>query len=144
MNIKLMLVLLGIFGLVSCQSGHVPIDYGKIECVFCKMIIMDKRFGCEIINKHGKAFMFDDLSCLFSYKNSAIRPASIIKAIYIPDYLGDHTLSKANTLYYVASEMFKSPMAGNVAAFSNKDSAEVYAKKYKGQLTTWNKINKHD
>jgi copper chaperone NosL len=140
----IIILIIGLFGITGCQSGPQPIEYGKAECAFCKMKIMDKRFGCQVINKHGKAYVFDDLSCMTSYLNSEIIAGQDVKGIYIPDYLGSNTLIEAEKLFYVAAEQFKSPMAGNVAGFSNKDSAEAFVNKLQGTMTTWDEISSHE
>lgn len=137
-----------IFGLAilitSCTKGPKPIGYGKEECSFCKMTIMDKRFGCQIMNTKGKAYSFDDLSCLVGYLQTDIIQPKDISEIYVPDFLGDNTLLQANGLHYIESEAFHSPMAGNIAAFSNVDSAAVYAQKMEGKKVTWDQIIKNE
>jgi copper chaperone NosL len=141
---QIIILIIGLFGLAGCQSGPQPIEYGKAECAFCKMNIVDKRFGCQVINKHGKSYVFDDVSCLTSYLHAEIIEKNDVKSIYIPDYLGNNALTEAEKLFYVAAEQFKSPMAGNVAGFSNKDSADAYAFKFRGTLTTWKEISSHE
>ncbi len=129
-------------GLASCVSGPKPIGFGKEECVFCKMTIMDKQFGCQVVNTKGKHFNFDDLSCLIGYLDTDIIPAGEIGAIYVPDYTGNHPLLPAEGLFYVESEALHSPMAGNMAAFSGKDSAQRYAASLQGKMVTWQSIIK--
>lgn len=130
--------------LTSCSKGPRPIAYGKEECTFCKMTIMDKRFGCQIMNTKGKAYSFDDLSCLVGYLQTDIIQQKDIAGIYVPDYLGDNSLHLANGLQFVASEGFRSPMAGNIAAFTNADSASEYAQKMSGKKVAWNQILKDE
>ncbi len=130
--------------LISCSKGPRPIAYGKEECTFCKMTIMDKRFGCQIMNTKGKAYSFDDLSCLVGYMQTDIIQQTNIAGIYVPDYLGDNSLHLANALQFVASEKFRSPMAGNIAAFTNADSAREYAQKMNGKKVAWNQILKDE
>ena len=33
------------------------------------MSISDKRFACEIVTEKGRAYKFDDVTCMMSYKN---------------------------------------------------------------------------
>jgi copper chaperone NosL len=137
-------LIIGLFGLSGCSSDPQPIEYGKAECSFCKMIIMDKRFGCQVVNTKGKPFHFDDLSCLTGYLDTDIISKTDIAGIYVPDYLGNNELTEAEKLSYVASELFRSPMAGNVAAFTNKDSAKSYASKMNGTIADWERIKNHE
>jgi copper chaperone NosL len=129
-------------GLFACSSGPKPIDYGKEECAFCKMTIMDKQFGCQVVNTKGKHYNFDDLSCLVGYLDTEIISKADIGAIYVPDYTGNHELMPGANMHFVGSEMLHSPMAGNVAAFVSKDSAQKYAGALPGKLVTWENIIK--
>lgn len=138
-------LLLIMMGLYACSSGPRPIEYGKEECVFCKMTIMDKQFGCQIVNTKGKHFNFDDLSCLVGYLVSDIISHEDVGAIYVSDYNGSHELIQGAKMHFVESEMLHSPMAGNIAAFSNKDSAQHYAAFLKGKLVILENImNKNE
>lgn len=138
------ILIVGLFGITGCSTGPQPIEYGKAECSFCKMTIMDKRFGCQVVNTKGKPYHFDDLSCLTGYLDADILTPSDIAGIYVPDYLGKNELLKAEKLFFVASEKFRSPMAGNVAAFANKDSANSYATKMNGILVDWDGLRNHE
>ena len=44
----------------GCSKGPKPIDYGNDGCHFCKMTIVDKIHGSELITEKGKVFKFDD------------------------------------------------------------------------------------
>ena len=143
MKKKSWMLIIGLFGLTGCNTGPQPIEYGKAECSFCKMTIMDKQFGCQVINTKGKPFSFDDVSCLVSYLVTAV--PEDIGAIYVPDYTGMNELLPAAEMHYVKSEALHSPMAGNTAAFSHEDSAEHYAGKLQGSMVKWeNLINKNE
>lgn len=130
--------------LFGCSKGPKPIAYGEAECTFCKMTIMDKRFGCQLVNTKGKPFSFDDLSCMVGYLKTEIISQKDKEGMYVPDYLGANTLLPAKSLHFVASETLRSPMGGNIAGFSMADSAKAYAEKLNGKLVTWNDIVKHD
>jgi parallel beta-helix repeat protein len=130
-------LIIGLFGLTGCSTGPQPIEYGKAECSFCKMTIMDKQFGCQVVNTKGKPFNFDDISCLLSSLGTT-RPEEI-GAIYVPDYSGTNLLPAAD-MHYVKSEELHSPMAGNTAAFSLEDSAQHYAGKLNGSMVAWKNL----
>ena len=48
----------------ACSKGHQPINYGEDECEFCKMMVMDKRYGAELVTDKGKIYFFDSIECL--------------------------------------------------------------------------------
>ena len=45
---------------MSCNTKPEPFAIGKDNCSFCKMGIIDPRFGGEMITKKGKIYKFDD------------------------------------------------------------------------------------
>ena len=47
----------------SCNTEPQKINYGKDLCEHCKMTIMDKKFGAELITKKGKTMKFDSGEC---------------------------------------------------------------------------------
>lgn len=129
-----------LFSFTSCSSGPEPIVVGKDQCYFCKMTVSDDRFGAEIVTNKGKIFKFDDIHCLLSnIKNSGLDKNSI-KNIYLTDFSNGHSLIKANETFLLKSEQLRSPMAGNIAAFSNKDSLEKVKSQFAGNEVTWNEL----
>jgi len=125
--------------LTSCNYGPQPLHVGKDNCGFCKMTISDARFGAEIVTDKGKTYKFDDMHCMLSYLKSNILEPREINEIYLTDFSGSHELKKASEMFLLKSEELRSPMNGNIAAFSSKDSLTklmtVY--KYKGEETAW-------
>ena len=53
--------------LSACSISPQPINYGKDGCSFCKMTIVDKQHGTQIVTEKGKAFKFDAIECLLNY-----------------------------------------------------------------------------
>lgn len=124
----------------ACSSGPKPIAYRVDECVFCKMKIMDQRFGAQIVNSKGKHYNFDDVSCLVAYQGTGFLSKDDVAAVYLPDYVGSNALTPAEGMHYVQSEALRSPMAGNVAAFVEKDSAAATAARLQGNMLNWNDV----
>lgn len=62
--------------------------------------------------------------------------------VYFVDFTGSHTLIPAATALFLKSDALRSPMNGNIAAFSNADSMHFAMNKYSGTDLTWNKLNK--
>ena len=99
------------------------------------MTISNIRFATEFQTAKGRVYKFDDLSCLLNYKkeNSHATTAKY----YVCDYLAPNALLEADTLFYITSEEIGSPMGGNIAAFSNADSAQAYLVKFSAQPLSW-------
>ena len=126
----------------SCNTGPQPIKIGVDACSFCKMTISDNRFGGEIITKKGKAYKFDDIHCLLSFKKSNAVKEEEIELIYFVKFDGTHNLIEASKAYLFKSDELHTPMAGNIAAFENEQSLNNTAQKFKGTAISWNDVVK--
>ncbi|MDP4263413.1 MAG: nitrous oxide reductase accessory protein NosL [Bacteroidota bacterium] len=124
----------------SCNTGPEAIVPGKDHCDFCKMTVSDNRFGAEVITKKGKAYKFDDAHCLLSFLKADGFDHKQVKEIYFTDFSDDHSLIKAGNVFLLKSEDLKSPMAGNIAAFSSKDSLDKMMTVYKGTIMEWGQL----
>ena len=128
------------FLISSCNNGPQTIVTGKDHCDFCKMTVSDARFGAEIITKKGKVFKFDDAHCILSFLKKKDFDRNEVKDIYFKDFSGDHSLIKSGDAFFLKSETLKSPMEGNIAAFSNRDSLDKIMIEYKGNVMNWSEL----
>ena len=141
-NIVIAMFLIAI-GITACNAQPQPLKLGTDNCSFCKMTVSDPRFGAEILTTKGKIYKFDDMHCLLSYLQSNIIGQKEIKDIYLVDFSGKHALVKATETILLKSDDLRSPMGGNVAAFTNADSLHLAMKQFKGIETTWEKVYNH-
>ncbi len=130
-------LLAGTVSFSGCSSMPEPIHYGQDNCDFCKMGILDKKFGGEIITIKGKAYKFDDMHCLLGFVNAKTIDKKEIASIYFVDFTGGHQFIKSGESFLLKSDRLHSPMNGDIAAFKNQDSAKVYQQEWKGQLIKW-------
>jgi copper chaperone NosL len=125
--------------LASCdEQGPEPIQINKDLCAFCKMTIVDDRFGAEIITEKGRHYKFDDLQCMVQYDSE--NKTVPVKAFYIHNYAVPGQLIDASTAYYIEGENVRSPMRGDMAAFSGFEEAQDYGERLSAQLISWNDI----
>ena len=117
------------------NSGPEPINYNKDACEFCKMSISENRFAAEIITVKGRVYKFDDLQCLLQY--DADNKEIPVKNYYVSSFLEDGKLIDAATALFIKHESMRSPMGGNIAAFSTQQTAADYASKNQTAITTW-------
>jgi copper chaperone NosL len=116
----------------GCKPMPEKISIGKDQCVECKMTITDPRFGGEIVTRKGKIFKFDDAHCLASFLDRrGVELSDIHKTLFV-DYEGEHAFIEVKDVEFVISSSFKSPMAGNAAAFRGKDAAGKKSEQLKG------------
>ena len=129
--------------LSACNTDPVPITAGKDHCDFCKMTVSDNRFGAEIITQKGKLYKFDDIHCLVSFLQQDNLDPEQVKDIYFTDFSNGHALIHSSEALLMTSEQMKSPMGGNTAAFSNKDSLNRVMAVYNGAAVQWNEVYTH-
>lgn len=129
-----------VFLFTSCTPASEKIIPGKDHCDFCKMTVSDNRFGAEIVTKKGKIFKFDDAHCVLSFLKDGQFDSKLAKDIYFTDFSNTHSLIKTGKAFFLKSDELKSPMGGNVAAFSDRDSLNKMTTVYKGTIVTWNDL----
>jgi copper chaperone NosL len=129
--------------LPSCDVKPRVLQPGKDNCDYCQMTVSDLRFGAELITRKGKIYVFDDAHCVIAFikEKQKVVPADI-RDIYISDYSGDHRLVNVNEMHLYNSEELRSPMGGNIAAFSSLDSLHKYMANMKGERVIWDDIVK--
>ncbi|AWK07507.1 hypothetical protein HYN56_18895 [Flavobacterium crocinum] len=136
---RLLGVLLVCTFLFSCSGDKpVPIKLNTDNCDFCMMGISDGRHGAEIITEKGRAYKFDDIACMAHYCKE--HKDTKIKAYYVHDYANNNELIKTENAFFVSGGTIKSPMNGNIAAFSNKSEAKAFEAESKGVETEWTAI----
>lgn len=126
--------------LQACSVKPSPIQPGADACLFCRMAITDLRFACEIVNKKGKAFKFDDLHCLNSYIKTGGMGTEQIAGIYLADYTGIHEWIKKENAFFLSGEALHSPMGSNTAAFSRSDSLNRVKQVLGGTEKRWEEL----
>lgn len=128
--------------LSGCSTEPEAIRYGKDNCHFCKMTISDQRFGAELVTKKGKIYKFDDAHCILSFMHSDAIDQKDIADVYFTDFTGAHALVKASEAFLLQSELFESPMKGNLAAFAVEDSMKKIATEYTAARISWDQLKK--
>lgn len=115
--------------LSSCSYKPEPITIGKDNCDHCKMTVMDKKFGAELITNKGKVFKFDDIGCAFSYIKSSGIDLSKQKGLFFLVYDSTDILIDYKQAIVLKGEAVASPMSSNIVAFLNPDAAKFFALK---------------
>ena len=128
--------------IVSCTVEERPIDYGTDDCEYCKMTIMDHRYGSELVTEKGKIFTFDAAECLLDYinYNEGIKEES--KLLLVTPFTNPEKLIDARTATYLISRQMPSPMGAYLTAFSELETAKVYQESKGGDLYTWEELIK--
>lgn len=126
----------------SCNTDPVTFNPGKDNCQFCRMSIMDTRFGGQLITKKGKVFLFDDMHCIAAFmKAGTLDEKEISKKLTVlfdrPNEFQDISGS-----WFMISEENKSPMGSNAAAYSTKEKAVQSSTEKKGRVLSGDELIK--
>jgi copper chaperone NosL len=137
---KNLLMIILVLVATACNQDPQSINYGKENCSFCKMTIMDEKFATECVSTKGKTFKFDDIHCMTEFiKNGGIWSNEIAK-IYLSDYSTKGKWIEANKSFLIHSPELKSPMGGNYAAFDSEKQREEFNNQFNGEKISWDQI----
>ena len=128
------------FFFASCSTEPEPMAYGTDVCHFCKMTLMDKKFGAELVTKKGKVYKFDDMNCFLNFYNSGNENIDDFYHTLVIDYANPGKLIVATNGFYIKSAEIHSPMNGEVAAFETKASMDTFKKQWKGIYLSWGEV----
>ena len=134
---KNILILLTILLLAwSCTPGPQPIEYGADECDYCRMTIVDKQHGAEVVTAKGRAYKFDAIECMVHYVNE--KGPETFHSFWVNDYTQTTgELFDATTCTYLISPNIPSPMGAFLSAFENEVTAKGFQQEKSGELFDW-------
>jgi len=141
MNLKFFKPFIGVVILlltISCKVEPAAIEYGKDQCSFCVMNIVDKTHSAQYVTKKGKQFKFDAIECLvndLSEKNE-----SNLAKILVADYGNPGQMIDASSAIFLISPEIKSPMGANLSALSSSEKAKELQQKYSGEIYSWESL----
>ena len=118
--------------LFACQVEPEPIAFGKDACEHCRMLIMDPKFGAEIVTEKGRIYKFDDVNCKRNFIAENGLSEENIKYNLVIDFSEPQTLINAERAFYVRSEEIKSPMGSQIAAFNSAEAAQQMLSRWSG------------
>ena len=136
MNMLTLLILL----FVSCSADPQPLQYGKDACHTCKMTLVDKKFGAELVTKKGKVYKFDDVNCMINFYNSGYEEFGNIAHRLVIDFANPEKLIDAQHAFFAKTDQIRTPMASGVAAFGSEDDYKKFNKKWKGTALSWGEL----
>jgi copper chaperone NosL len=137
---RLVILFLIAFSFWSCSVEPTPLVYGKDGCHACKMTLMDKKFGAEVVTTKGKIYKFDDMNCMINFLNSGSVAEQDIAYRLVIDFANPEKFIDAKDAHYVKSDKIRSPMASEVAAFSTKEDLEASNREWRGILLSWGEL----
>lgn len=134
---KIILILI-VFILSGCSNKSEPINYGYDSCDKCRMQIVDRKYGTELVTSKGKIYKFDSIECLVFFTENSIDDENIFTLV--TDYLNNNELINSKKAFYLQSENLRSPMGLNITAFSSQSDLKKFKEKYSGKELSWKEI----
>lgn len=134
--LKPLLSLVIVMTFYSCKIEPQAIDYGKDQCSFCVMNIVDKTHASQYVTKKGKQFKFDAIECMVNDINTKQNEENLA-FILVADYKNPGVMINAKEATYLISKEIKSPMGAYLSALSTKEKALALKQKHSGTTYTW-------
>lgn len=131
-------IAVSILFLTSCSKEPVPINYGKDNCEYCLMSIIENKFGTELITKKGKIYKFDSIECLAAFENEF--DSDEVDSKWVTNFSGSHRLIKHSDAYFLLSKQLKSPMGLYLSAYSSKEELETVKSEFGGDEINWSEL----
>ncbi len=125
---------------LSCTPKAEPFKYGTDNCYTCKMGIIDRKFGSELVTKKGKVYKFDDVGCMVRLMKSGTLEQSEVSQVLVVNYEKENDLLDVNLCTFVVGQDIKSPMNFNVAAFANSDTAKNFGSQGERKIVEWKTV----
>ncbi|MBI5728064.1 MAG: nitrous oxide reductase accessory protein NosL [Ignavibacteriales bacterium] len=124
----------------GCSREPVPIDYGKDLCGECEMLISDARFGAERVTAKGKIFRFDSIECLVASIKSEKEFNPSENDLWVTAFNNPSLLIDAKKTLYVIDESIRSPMGGNIAAFTDTVALRRFVPNQNATALSWSQL----
>ncbi|MBS1977562.1 MAG: nitrous oxide reductase accessory protein NosL [Bacteroidetes bacterium] len=126
--------------MASCSTEPEPLIYGKDQCEFCKMTLMDNHFGAELVTHTGKVHKFDDIRCLLDFYHQGENPHEQYAHRLVVDYNHPGQLISALDAYYIKADTIRAPMNSKLAAFSTEEDMRAFRKRWSGIYMAWGEV----
>lgn len=124
--------------LASCTTTGTPVvDFGKAECAFCRMNVVDEQFASAIVTKGGRTYAFDSPECMVQQVAEGTIAEDQVASWWVCDHAHPGMWVDATQAHYLASPQLRSPMNGNVAAFAVEADRASTAASHPGDLLDW-------
>lgn len=141
MNLKILRPLVGIVIIVltiSCEVAPEAIEYGKDQCSFCVMNIVDKTHAAQYVTKKGKQFKFDAIECMVNDLSDKLDEN--LAFLLVADYGSPGEMINAKSATFLISKEIKSPMGAYLSAVSSMQKAKELQQNHSGDIYNWTSL----
>jgi copper chaperone NosL len=137
---KIYILLLITFAFGCSSPAPTPINYGHDACDYCKMTIVDKKFGTELVTTKGKVFKFDSIECLAAFTLKGDVADEDVFGLYVSDFNNPLNLVSSKDVYFIHSKELKSPMSFGLVAVKDSSTAINVRDASYGELVSWDQL----
>lgn len=136
-----MLVILASTALVLASCGDEvsadeppKIKFGEDTCSRCNMIISEEKYAAALVDKDGKAMIFDDIGeMIVVVQEEGLND----RRAWVHDYDTVEWVD-ATKAFFMDSHENMTPMGTAVVAFGTREAAEKLATERSGTVRDWN------
>ncbi|MDN5210620.1 nitrous oxide reductase accessory protein NosL [Fulvivirgaceae bacterium BMA12] len=125
----------------ACSQKPEPINYGHDGCHYCKMTIMDNRYGAEIVTEKFKVLKFDAVECMLNYQKAA-EANHDNSLLLVTDFQNPGKLIDATAAYYLRSASLPSPMGMYLTSFASHQAVMQTMDQHSGDKYSWQDLTK--
>jgi copper chaperone NosL len=127
---------------ISCSPKTEEFIYGKDNCYFCKMGIVDPKYGGEVVTKKNRVYKFDDVICMARFLSSGLLKEKDIAHKVVVNFEKQNDFIDTDKAVFWSGPELRSPMGGNAAAFNSEEAAQKAKGQKEGQLFHWDDLFK--
>jgi len=131
-------ILLSGLMLSACSTKPQPIEYGKDQCIFCKMNVVDKAHSAQLVTTKGKQYKYDAIECLINDIDK--REAADIAIMLVANFNNPGEMLIAEKATYLISPGIKSPMGAFLSAVDQTEVAHSLVEKNGGDVYNWQSV----
>lgn len=139
-RVKFIFFIAFIYAVCGCNPESKPIHYGEDKCEFCRMSIVDQRFGGEVVTQKGKTYKFDAVECLVNYLDERVEDETKLKFILTNTYDNPGGLVDVSACTYLKSANMPSPMGMFINPFKERSEAVILQEENAGTLFSWEEL----
>jgi copper chaperone NosL len=137
---RIISILALMLSITSCSVEPEPLRYGEDACHHCRMTLVDKKFGAELVTRKGKVYKFDDVNCMISFYNSGEVAHDQFLHKLVVNFSEPANLIEADKAFYLKSTKLQSPMGGQVAAFETDQQMKSGKDQLGGIYMVWGEL----
>ena len=104
------------------------------------MMVMDKRYGAELVTDKGKIYKFDSIECLVGYIDNQKLNEKDYSSVWVGNYSNPGNLIDAGKAIYLKNDEIRSPMGLNVLAVETQDQFDIIFEKNGGNKLVWENL----